>query len=373
MIDLFPLMRPLLHALPPEAAHACALLALRLGLGPSSRAVDDPILETAVFGRHFANPLGMAAGFDKNAAAIGGAFRLGFGFIEVGGVTPQPQSGNPRPRLFRLPEDAALINRMGLNSAGLDVVTARLGRQRPFAGPLAVNLGCNRASADPAADYHAGVAACADPADMLVINVSSPNTAGLRALQRRAALSALVDGCLAAREATGHRPALLIKIAPDLTDEERDDIAEVAVASGIDGLVVANTTTARPPSLASRHACETGGLSGRPLMAASTRLLRDMAQRTGLRLPIVGVGGVASGADAYAKIRAGASLVQLYTALIYGGPRLVGEIKNELAALLRADGYATVGDAVGVDIRNDARRTPNGGLPSNTVNTFQIP
>ena len=359
MIDLFPLMRPLLHALPPEAAHACALLALRLGLGPSSRAVDDPILETTVFGRHFANPLGMAAGFDKNAAAIGGAFRLGFGFIEVGGVTPQPQSGNPRPRLFRLPEDAALINRMGLNSAGLGVVTARLGRRRPFAGPLAVNLGCNRASADPAADYCAGVAACADLADMLVINVSSPNTAGLRALQRRAALSELIEGCLAARQATGHRPALLIKIAPDLTEEERDDIADIAIASGVDGLVVTNTTTARPPGLISPPAREAGGLSGRPLMAMSTALLRDMARRTGLRLPIIGVGGVASGADAYAKIRAGASLVQLYTALIYRGPRLIGEITSELAALLRADGHTTVEEAVGADIRGGARLAHN--------------
>ena len=194
---------------------------------------------------------------------------------------------------------------------------------------------------------------------MLVINVSSPNTAGLRALQRRAALSELIDGCLTAREATGHRPALLIKIAPDLTEEERDDIADIAIASGVDGLVVANTTTARPPGLISAHAREAGGLSGRPLTAMSTGLLRDMARRTGLRLPIIGVGGVASGADAYAKIRAGASLVQLYTALIYRGPRLIGEITSELAALLRADGHATVEEAVGADIRGGARLVHN--------------
>lgn len=347
--DLFPLVRPLLHALPPEAAHRLTLLALRAGFAPGQSAADDPILRSSLWGLDFANPIGLAAGFDKDGVAVSPLLRLGFGFVEIGGVTPEPQPGNPRPRVFRLPGQGALINRLGLNSAGMSAVAANL-RRRPRPGPVAVNLGRNKDSADAGADYRALVGTFAGLADFLVVNVSSPNTPGLRALQDRDALARLLDGVMAARSATGHRTPVLVKIAPDLTSEDRADIAVVALASGIDGLVVSNTTIARPDGLPGDLASQAGGLSGRPLMGPSTELLREMAGRTGRRLPIIGVGGVASGADAYAKIRAGASLVQLYTALVYQGPALVTAIKRDLAALLRADGLASVADAVGADL-----------------------
>lgn len=345
----FPIVRPLLHALPPEAAHRLTLLGLRAGLAPRQEEADEPILRTGLWGRDFANPIGLAAGFDKDAVAVGPLLRLGFGFVEIGGVTPNPQSGNPRPRVFRLPAQGALINRLGLNSAGMSAVAANLGRQ-PRLGPVGVNLGRNKDSVDAEADYRALVTAFAGLADFLVVNVSSPNTPGLRALQGRDALARLLDGILMARAATGHATPVLVKIAPDLTPGECDDIAAVALQSGIDGLVVSNTTIARPQGLPPALAAEAGGLSGRPLMAPSTALLRGMAERTGRRLPIVGVGGVAGAADAYAKIRAGASLVQLYTALVYQGPGLVAAIKRDLAGLLRADGFESVAQAVGADL-----------------------
>lgn len=347
--NLFPLVRPLLHALPPEIAHRLTLMALRAGFGPSRPAGDDPILRSSLWGLDFANPIGLAAGFDKDGVAVLPLLRLGFGFVEIGGVTPEPQPGNPGPRVFRLPAQGALINRLGLNSAGMSVVAANL-RRMSGPGPVAVNLGRNKDSADAEADYRALVGIFAGLADFLVVNVSSPNTPGLRALQDRDALARLLDGVLAARSATGHRTPVLVKIAPDLTPEDRADIADVALQSGIDGLVVSNTTIARPDGLPGDLAAQAGGLSGRPLMGPSTALLREMAGRTGRRLPIIGVGGVASGADAYAKIRAGASLVQLYTALVYQGPALVTEIKRDLAGLLRADGFASVSDAVGADL-----------------------
>jgi dihydroorotate dehydrogenase len=278
--------------------------------------------------------------------------RFGFGFVEIGSVTPRPQPGNPRPRLFRLPEDGAVINRLGFNSAGHAVAAANLaGRAALRRGIVGVNLGKNRDSADAEADYAAGVAALGPHADYLVINVSSPNTPGLRALQEPAALRRLIDAVTAARQQAlpARPPPLLLKIAPDLTAADRGDIAEVALAGGIEGLIVSNTTIARPARLRSRHARESGGLSGRPLFAPSTELLRDMHRLTGGRLPLVGVGGIASGSNAYAKIRAGASLVQLYTALIYQGPGLVGRLKRELAACLRADGFRSLGEAVGAD------------------------
>ncbi len=351
MIDLFPVARPLLLRLPPEAAHAMTLWALKAGLGPTAPAADDPSLTVSVWGRTLGNPLGLAAGFDKNAEVADAMLRLGFGFVEVGGVTPQPQPGNPKPRVFRLPAQGAMINRLGLNSQGLTAVAARLQRraESPARAPglAGVNIGRNKDTADPVADYCTGVRTLAGLADFLVINVSSPNTPGLRDLQGRAALAGLLAAVLAARDEAGSRTPLLVKIAPDLAPGDREDIAGVALDAGIDGLVVANTTTARPPDLPPRLAAEAGGLSGRPLMGPSTALLADMARLTGGRLPLVGVGGVTSGADAYAKIRAGASLVQLYTALVYGGPALLGRIKRDLAARLRADGFASVAEAVG--------------------------
>ena len=335
-----------LRLLPPERAHALALTALRAGLGPRA-ATDAPALGVRLWGLDFANPVGIAAGLDKDAVAWRALLRAGAGLVEVGTVTPRPQAGNPRPRLFRLSPDGALINRMGFNNAGAAAMAKRLaGRQ---AGILGVNIGRNKDSTDALADYRACLEALAPLADYLVVNVSSPNTPGLRALQGRAPLAALIDGLQEARAGAGLALPLLVKIAPDLDETERRDIAELALASGLDGLVVSNTTIAPAPGLKSRARDEQGGLSGRPLFAPSTALLAQMWRLTQGKLPLIGVGGVGSADDAYAKIRAGASLVQLYTALIYAGPGLLTEIKRGLAARLAADGFATVADAVGVD------------------------
>jgi dihydroorotate dehydrogenase len=344
--DLYRLVRPLLRALPPEAAHRVTLAALAAGLGGRA-AADPPILAQRVWDRDFPNPVGIAAGFDKDARAWKALLRRGFGFVEVGTVTPRPQPGNPKPRVFRLDEDGALINRLGFNSGGLDRVVARLRARRRATGIVGVNIGRNRDSADAIADYVECLRHTAAVADYLVVNISSPNTPGLRDLQGRAALEALLAALLKARRAEGVATPLLVKIAPDLSAGERADIAAVALASGIDGLVVANTTIARPPGLRGPHANEAGGLSGRPLFAPSTAVLAEMYRLTAGKLPLVGVGGVASATDAYAKIRAGASLVQLYTALVFTGPALLDDIKTGLAELVRRDGFASVGAAVG--------------------------
>jgi len=354
MPALLDVAQRLLRLLPPETAHRLTLRALaRMPLAAlGERAADDPILGTRVFGLDFPNPIGLAAGFDKNAEVFAPALRLGFGFVEIGSVTPRPQAGNPPPRLFRLAEDGAVINRMGFNNDGLAAVQARLARRPSVAAPrgiLGANLGKNKESADAAADYAAGVRALAPLADYLVINVSSPNTPGLRALQGRVPLEALLAVVRAAR--ADKRPPLLLKIAPDLTEADKQDIAEVALGGGLDGLIVSNTTIARPPGFRGALAKEAGGLSGRPLFQPSTAVLGDMYRLTGGKLPLIGVGGISSGDDAYAKIRAGASLLQLYTALVYEGPRLVGRIKRGLAARLRADGYKSLAEAVGADHR----------------------
>ena len=338
-----------MRALPPETAHRLTLAALAAGLGGRARKPDPPILATRLWGRDFPNPVGIAAGFDKDARAPEALLRLGFGFVEVGTVTPRPQPGNPRPRVFRLDADRALINRLGFNSGGLDPVVTRLQRRDRGAGIVGVNLGRNRDSADAIADYAEGVRRTAALADYLVINVSSPNTPGLRDLQARTALADLLGRLIEARARTGAEPPLLVKIAPDLAPEECADIAEVALASGIDGIVVCNTTIARPTDLRGAPAGEAGGLSGRPLFAPSTAVLAAMYRLTRGRLPLIGVGGVAGAADAYAKIRAGASLVQLYTALVFAGPALLDEIKTGLPDLLRRDGFARLADAVGAD------------------------
>jgi dihydroorotate dehydrogenase len=344
----------ILSVLPPEAAHRLTIRALRAGLAPRRREVDDPLLRTRVWGLEFPNPIGLSAGFDKDAEVYAALLRFGFGFVEVGSITPQPQAGNPKPRVFRLPEDGAVINRLGFNSAGLAAAVTNLRRRRSDrAGIVGINLGKNRDSADAAADYAAGTTTLAPLGDYLVINVSSPNTPGLRALQESTALRELLTCVQTARRAAApdRPPPLLLKIAPDLAPADARDVAEVALTGGVDGLVVGNTTTGRPADLRSLHAEESGGLSGRPLFALSTELLREVYRLTEGRLPLIGVGGIASGADAYTKIRAGASLVQLYTALIYHGPGLVGRIKRDLAACLRADGFATVAAAVGADHR----------------------
>ena len=344
----------ILRTLPPETAHRLTIRALRVGLAPRAPGADDPLLTTDLWGLQFPNPVGLSAGFDKDAEVYAALLRLGFGFVEVGSITPRPQAGNPKPRVFRLPEDGAVINRLGFNSAGVAAAVSNLRQRRNVrAGIVGVNIGKNRDSADAADDYTAGTASLAALADYLVVNVSSPNTPGLRALQEGAALRALLVRVQAARAAAVPKrpPPLLVKIAPDLAPADVEEIARVALAADVDGLIIGNTTTSRPPGLRDRHAQESGGLSGRPLFALSTELLRQVYRLTEGRVPLIGVGGIASGADAYAKIRAGASLVQLYTALIYHGPGLIGRIKRDLAACLRADGFATVAAAVGADHR----------------------
>jgi dihydroorotate dehydrogenase len=352
LFDYYAWIGTLIRTLEPERAHRLTIRALRGGLLPHAAASNDPILETKLWDLSFANPIGLAAGFDKNAEVPDAMLALGFGFVEVGTVTPEPQPGNPRPRLFRLPEDAAVINRMGFNNDGIAAAARRLVRRREAVrtGLVGANVGPNKGLADPAAACAAAVGSLCAHVDYLVVNVSSPNTPGLRALQRRAELARLLDAAREGRDAAGSTTPLLVKVAPDLSGEERAEIAEVVLQAGIDGLVATNTTISRPASLVGRHCGEAGGLSGAPLFELSTQVLADFYRLTEGRLPLIGVGGIASGAQAYAKIRSGASLVQLYTALVYHGPALVTRIARELAELLRRDGFASVADAVGADV-----------------------
>ncbi len=342
MIDPFGLAATALRNLDPERGHELAMLSLRSGLGPVQRAPDPAALATHLCGLDLSNPIGLAAGFDKGAVAAMPLLRAGFGFVECGTVTPLPQPGNPKPRLFRLSEDRAAINRFGFNSEGLDVFAARLGAlpdARP--GPVFANLGANKESTDRIGDYVTGLNRLFGLADGFTVNVSSPNTPGLRSLQTRAALDEL-GGRLAEARSTLRRPGALrrdppifLKVAPDLNDAEVEGIVESACAHGFDGLVVSNTTVDRPATLRSAHAAETGGLSGRPLFERSTRLLGLFSQAAqGRSLSLIGVGGVATGADSLAKLRAGATAVQLYTSMVYDGPMLVQRIKRELASLL---------------------------------------
>jgi dihydroorotate dehydrogenase len=352
MVDLYPLIRPLLMALPPEAAHGVTLRLLAAGWVPGASADAGPSLRTRLWDRDFPNPLGLAAGFDKHAEAADALAGLGFGFVELGGVTPLPQPGNPRPRLFRLAEDKAVINRMGFNSDGFDVVAERLTRRRG-GGIVGINLGRNKDSKTEAAyDYALGVTRFGPLVDFLALNVSSPNTPGLRDLQERSRLEDVLRHALAARDAlAGKRPALLVKIAPDLDEEALAGVADIAVNLRLDGLIVSNTTLSRPAGLRSSHKDEAGGLSGAPLFDLATRVLARMYVLTDGRIPLIGVGGIESGADAYAKIRAGASLIQLYSALIYHGPALIPRILADLAAMLSRDGFTRIADAVGTGTR----------------------
>ena len=343
-MDPFAALRPLLFALPPEAAHRITIRALAAGLYPRA-APDPPELATSLAGLALPNPIGLAAGFDKDAQAFAGALGAGFGFVEVGTLTPRPQPGNPRPRLFRLAQDAAVINRLGFNNGGQAAALPRLAQRNRARGVVGVNIGANKDSAERIADYARGAAAMAPVADYLTINISSPNTPGLRALQTAPALDELLARALPPRP----RLPVFVKIAPDLAAGELEAIAEVALARGIDGLIATNTTLARPPGLRSRHAGEAGGLSGAPLMGPSTDVLRRLRRLTQGGIALIGVGGIASGADAWAKIRAGADAVQLYTGLVYGGPGLVARIKRDLVALMRRDGVARIAEAVGAD------------------------
>jgi dihydroorotate dehydrogenase len=336
-----------LRHIEPEQAHGLALRGLALAPLPAPKP-DDPVLRTRLAGLELANPIGLAAGLDKNGEALRGLSRLGFGFVECGSVTPRPQAGNPRPRLFRLAEDRAVINRMGFNNNGLEAFAARLGR-RPAGVTVGANLGANKDTEDKAADYVAGLRRLAGLASYFTVNISSPNTPGLRALQGREQLDDLLWRIDAARPPQGEaaRVPVFLKIAPDLVVEEIAMIVEAALAHRIDALIVANTTLERPETLRSRFAGEAGGLSGAPIRPFAEKALRAAAEAAEGRLPLVAVGGVDSGAEAYARIRLGAGAVQIYSALVYEGPGLVGRIKQDLAKRLRADGFSTVSEAVG--------------------------
>lgn len=337
---------PLLFALPAETAHKLTIAALRLMPARTPQSFQ-PNLAVELAGLHFPSPVGLAAGFDKDARVPGQMLALGFGFVEIGSVTPRPQAGNPRPRLFRLAADRAVINRMGFNNGGIAAAIDRLRRSRP-PGLLGINIGANKDSPDRIRDYLDAFEAAAPVADYVTINISSPNTPGLRALQDKATLDELLDAVLGLRAAPEYRVPVFLKVAPDLEPGDIDDIAGIAIGRGVDALIVSNTTLSRP-ALRSPHAGETGGLSGAPLRDLAQQRLIDFRKASGGAIPLIGVGGIANAQDAYARIRAGASLVQLYSALVYEGPFLARRIADDLAALLTRDGFATLADAVGID------------------------
>ncbi len=353
-MGLYNLTKPLLFALSPEQAHGLALFGLKHGLVSADHQRDDDILSTQLWDMDFPNPVGLAAGFDKNAEVPCAMLAQGFGFVETGTVTPKPQAGNPKPRLFRLTEDQAVINRMGFNNLGLDVYAKNLIRRDGLGkcGIVGANIGANKDSADPIGDYVTCLKRLLGMANYFTINISSPNTPGLRGLQGRDALDELLTRLVAAREEFSParvKPPLLVKIAPDLDPAGLKDIADIALKHNIDGLIVSNTTVALKESLKSKFSGEAGGLSGAPLFELSTSRLSDIYRLTEGRIPLIGVGGIASGRDAYRKIRAGASLVQLYSAMVFQGPGLVRKIKLELTEALKEEGFTSLKDAVGAD------------------------
>ena len=334
-----------LQNLDPETAHGLAIKALQLGLAPKITPPTSPRLRTRIGPLELANPIGLAAGFDKNAQALSGLLKSGFGFIEVGAATPLPQPGNPKPRLFRLTEDGAAINRFGFNNDGMTQIAARL-KSRPSQGIIGLNLGANKTSSDRAADFAKVLSCCGAHIDFATVNVSSPNTEKLRDLQGKAALSALLEGVNAARDKLARPIPVFLKIAPDLNSDALGDVAEVAAAQDIAAVIATNTTLARD-GLKSPNRDEAGGLSGVPLFEKSTRVLAQLSKLMGPKIPLIGVGGIRSGADAYAKVCAGASAVQLYTGLVFGGVSLVAEIAEDLDRLLKKDGFERLEDAIG--------------------------
>jgi dihydroorotate dehydrogenase len=333
-------MMPLLRRLDPETAHLLSLRALRYGLAGQDRLADHPSLAVAAFGRTLRNPIGLAAGFDKNGVAIDALGRLGFGFVEAGTVTLRPQAGNPRPRLFRLAEDRAVINRMGFNNDGIAALLPRLRQADRSKIAMGANLGINKEGANPELDYPMLVKAVGDHADYIAINISSPNTPGLRDLQSGARLAAILDGIVT-------KTPLFVKIAPDLSDEGLAAVVETCLARNVAGLIVSNTTLGRPENLRGSAKAQAGGLSGAPLFEPSTRMLAKVHRLAQGKLLLIGVGGIFSGEDVFAKILAGASLVQLYTAFAYQGPVLIPRLKIELAKLLARNGFGSVGQAIG--------------------------
>lgn len=352
MADAFTLLKPLLHRLPPETVHDMGLKALRLGLVNVPELPRNPALFVHALGLQFNNPIGLAAGFDKNAVAINPLLKHGFGFVEAGTVTPLPQPGNFKPRIFRLPEDGAVINRLGFNNEGLAHFVEHFRRRNKLLGIAGANIGKNKDSQSAVADYVLGLETVYPYANYVTINISSPNTPGLRTLQAHEALEPLLSTLITTREQCktkhGRVVPLLLKVAPDLEEKEMESIAGLVLAHGIDGMVIGNTTISRP-FLKSMNAGEQGGLSGKPLFALSTEVLKKFYRLTGGKIPLIGVGGVSSGEDAYAKIRAGATLVQLYTALVYRGFMVVHEIQNKLVELLEKDGFNNIMQAIGAD------------------------
>jgi dihydroorotate dehydrogenase len=341
-VSLYPLIRPLAFALDPEWAHGATIAALKLA--PKRRAPDFPeSLRSTIAGLDFPSPVGLAAGFDKNAEVPEHMLGLGFGFVEVGTLTPQPQRGNPRPRMFRLAEDRAVINRLGFNNQGQAEGWLRLRECRHGGGIIGVNIGANKDSEDRIADYVAGVQAMSPVAKYLTINISAPNTPGLRQLQDEGALRALLAAVSEARERNG--PPVFLKVAPDLGEGEPDQIVRVAIQHGIDGIIVSNTTVSRP-SLKSRHGDELGGLSGAPLRALALKALRDFRSASGGQVPLIGVGGISNADEAWERIRAGANLVQLYTAMVYEGPGIARRIALGLAERVKREGFANIAEAV---------------------------
>ncbi|MGE3714733.1 MAG: quinone-dependent dihydroorotate dehydrogenase [Alphaproteobacteria bacterium] len=352
MTNLYALMRPAVHLLPPETAHGLAIATLRSGVLLPRAQKSLQILHTHAFGHSFSSPVGLAAGFDKNAEVIDAMLRQGFSFVEAGTVTPKSQPGNDKPRIFRLSEDRAVINRLGFNNKGLEYFCKQFATRDCRLGIAGANIGKNKDSEDAIADYTIGLRGVYPLADYVTINISSPNTQGLRDLQQRDALEQLLKALHATRGECiqQHHKTLpmLLKIAPDIDEQQAEDIAEIVLRYRMDGLIVSNTTLARPESLRSVHKGEQGGLSGLPLFDPSTRLLRQMYRLTGGKIPLVGVGGVGCARTAYEKIKAGATLVQLYTALVYEGVGLACKIQKGLAELLERDGFSAVQEAVGV-------------------------
>ena len=356
MPDSYQLIRPLMMALDAEKAHGLTLAMLKRGFGSLFGAgKDDEVLQTNVLGMHLPNPIGLAAGFDKNAVAPDACLKLGFGFVEVGTVTPRPQDGNPKPRVFRLRQDRGVINRIGFANEGAGTVTKRLSTRRAQgrSGIVGINIGANKDSEDRLDDYVAGLRRFTGLGDYFTVNVSSPNTPGLRDLQDQSALTDLIARLATEREKAGslRTMPLLIKIAPDLSPAACEGIAQAIAGQPVDGLIISNTTIDRPDTLKNRYKSEQGGLSGLPLKEKALETLRHMYRLTDGTLPLVGVGGVSSGADAYERIKAGASLVQIYTALVFEGPGLIKRIKRDLARLVKEDGFKSVAQAVGTEAK----------------------
>lgn len=351
---LYAIAKPLIFKIEPEKAHGLMLGAMKAGVVKSCGLVNSPKLEQTLFGLDFKNPVGMSAGFDKNAEVISSTLNLGFGFTEVGTVTPKPQIGNPKPRVFRDPKNNAVINRMGFPNEGLAAFKKNIEGyvKNPAKGVVGINIGMNKDQSEPAMDYCLLIRELAPLADYLTVNISSPNTPGLRDLQKRDVLMELLGELLTARNETcpQNPPALLVKLAPDLTEAQQEELAQTLLDCKVDGVILSNTTLERPDYLSENFRAQKGGLSGMPVRDLSTRIIRNFAKLTNRKLPIIGVGGISNGAHAYEKIRAGASLVQLYTGLIYEGPSVANTINTELLSLLERDGFDNISQAIGADL-----------------------